>query len=149
MYEGIKKAISPTQSKIALLKSRTGEVIKDERDQQERWVEHYSELYAKKKNISDNTLDTVEHLPVVEESDALPTAEGLSRAIDGLPTGKTLGLDGSSPEKIRCASRVLLSNLLKLLCQYWEDGSVLQDMRDCNIVTLYKNKGDKSDCNNY
>lgn len=24
-----------------------------------------------------------------------------------------------------------------------------QDMRDANIITLYKNKGDRSDCNNY
>ena len=24
-----------------------------------------------------------------------------------------------------------------------------QDMRDANIVTLYKNKGDRGDCNNY
>ena len=24
-----------------------------------------------------------------------------------------------------------------------------QETRDCNIVTLYKNKGDRSDCNNY
>ena len=25
----------------------------------------------------------------------------------------------------------------------------MRDMRDANIVTLYKNKGDRSDCNNY
>ena len=24
-----------------------------------------------------------------------------------------------------------------------------QDMRDANIITLYKNKGDRSDCNDY
>ena len=28
-------------------------------------------------------------------------------------------------------------------------GEVPQDMEDANIVTLYKNKGDRSDCNNY
>ena len=27
--------------------------------------------------------------------------------------------------------------------------NVPQDMRDANIVTLYKNKGDRGDCNNY
>ena len=30
-----------------------------------------------------------------------------------------------------------------------EEGSVPQDMRDATIVTIYKNKGDRSDCNNY
>ena len=31
----------------------------------------------------------------------------------------------------------------------WREGEVPQDMRDANIVTLNKNKGDKSDYNNY
>ncbi|KAI0213003.1 hypothetical protein LSAT2_002055, partial [Lamellibrachia satsuma] len=29
------------------------------------------------------------------------------------------------------------------------EGTVPQEMRDATIVTLYKNKGDRSDCNNY
>ena len=33
--------------------------------------------------------------------------------------------------------------------RYWSEGEVPQDMRDANIVTLYKNKGDVGDCNNY
>ena len=34
--------------------------------------------------------------------------------------------------------------------QFWKKkGEIPQDMRDANIVTLYKTKGDRSDCNNY
>lgn len=40
-------------------------------------------------------------------------------------------------------------HLLELLCQYWEEGTDPRDMRDCNIITLYKNKGDESNYNNY
>ena len=29
------------------------------------------------------------------------------------------------------------------------EGGVAQDIKDTNIVTLYKNKGDRGDCNNY
>ena len=43
----------------------------------------------------------------------------------------------------------LLEHLHELLLQCWEEGSVPQDMCDANIITLYKNKGDRSDCNNY
>ncbi|KAL8583100.1 hypothetical protein ACOMHN_008538 [Nucella lapillus] len=43
----------------------------------------------------------------------------------------------------------LLEHLHNLLLQCWEDGSVPQDMRYANIITLYKNKSDRSDCNNY
>ena len=39
--------------------------------------------------------------------------------------------------------------LNKLLTQCWKEGSVPLDMRDANIVTIYKNKGDRCDCDNY
>ena len=38
-------------------------------------------------------------------------------------------------------------HVLLLLC--WKEGTVPRYMRDANIVTMYKNKGDRSDCNNY
>ena len=31
----------------------------------------------------------------------------------------------------------------------WEQGKLPQDLRDAVIITLYKNKGEKSDCSNY
>lgn len=46
MYEGIKKAIGPTPSKTAPLKSKTGEIITDQEKQMQRWTEHYLELYS-------------------------------------------------------------------------------------------------------
>jgi hypothetical protein len=42
-----------------------------------------------------------------------------------------------------------MPDLNKLLVKCWYEGSVPQEMRDAHIVTLYKNKGDRSDCNNY
>ena len=43
----------------------------------------------------------------------------------------------------------LLKELHEILCQCWTEGKVPQDMRDANIVTLYKNNDDRGDCNNY
>ncbi|CAG4989602.1 unnamed protein product [Colias eurytheme] len=39
--------------------------------------------------------------------------------------------------------------LFSLLRKCWEAGEVPQDMRDANIVTIYKGKGDRGDCNSY
>jgi len=39
--------------------------------------------------------------------------------------------------------------LHEVLCQCWKEEAVPQDMRDAKIITLYKNKGKRSDCNNY
>lgn len=53
MYDGITKALGPTQSKTAPLKSISGEVITDKGKQMERWVEHYPELYSRENSVVD------------------------------------------------------------------------------------------------
>ncbi|XP_047111645.1 uncharacterized protein LOC124788422 [Schistocerca piceifrons] len=88
MYDGIKKAIGPTVRKTAPLKSKTGEVITDEGKQMDRWVEHYLELYAAENEVSKDACDAIKQMPVMEELDAMPTMEELSREIDSLANGK-------------------------------------------------------------
>lgn len=149
MYNGIKTATGPTSTKTAPLKSKTGEVITDQSKQLQRWVEHYLELYATENVVTDAALDALPQLTVMEELDALPTMEELSKAIDCLSSGKAPGKDCIPPEVLKSGKPALLQQLHELLCLCWEKGHIPQDMRDANIVTLYKNKGDRSDCNNY
>lgn len=149
MFDGIKKALGPSPRTIAPLKSASGETIADRSKQLDRWVEHYSELYASDNSVSDAALRHVGHLPVMEELDTEPTSEELSKAINSLTSGKAPGVDGITAEVLKCGKPALLHRLHRLLCLCWKEGSVPQDMRNANIVTLYKNKGDRSDCNNY
>ena len=149
MYDGIKKALGPTQSKTAPLKSTSGEVITDQGRQMERWVEHYSDLYSRENTVTPSALDAIDCLPVMEELDADPTMDELSKAIDSLATGKAPGSDSIPPDLIKHCKTTLLHPLHEVLCQCWREGAVPQDMRDAKIVTLYKNKGERSDCNNY
>ena len=69
--------------------------------------------------------------------------------IDALASGKAPGEDGIPPEVIECGKPALLEPLHELLFLCWREGKVPQDMRNAKIITLYKNKGDRSDCNNY
>lgn len=73
----------------------------------------------------------------------------LDDAIDRLASGKAPGSDSIPPEVIKSAKPALLLPLHELLCLCWEEGSVPQDMKDAKIINLYKNKGDRGDCNNY
>ncbi|CAH1252458.1 Hypp9298 [Branchiostoma lanceolatum] len=141
----------PTQSKTAPLKSITGEEITDKKLQMERWVEHFSDLYSRQNTVSPSALDAIECLPTMDELDAEPTLEELNKAIDSLSTGKAPGSDEILPDLhvLKHCKTVLLLPLHELLCQCWKEAAVPQDMRDSKIVTLYKNKGKRSDCNNY
>ena len=100
-------------------------------------------------SVSDATLSSKKDLPITEELDGVPSVAELSKAIDSLPTDKAPGSDNIPPEAIKCGKPALLQPLHDLLCLCWEEGAVPQDMHYATIVTLYKNNGDRSDCNNY
>ena len=150
MYDGMNKAFGPSIVKTAPLKSTSGEIITDRAKQMERWAEHYQELYSRETTVTDRAIENTESLPVMEELDTPPTVEELSIAINSLANNKAPGKDGIPAEIIKAGKQsCLLSHLHELLLQCWEEGNVPQGMRDANIVTFYKNKGERSDCNNY
>ena len=149
MYDGIKQALGPTQKKTAPLKSATGGVIQDREQQMERGVEHYTELYASENVVTEDGLNAIECRPELEELDREPTIEELSEALDSLAFGKAPGKDGIPAEVLKCCKEILITELHEILCLCWSEGEVPQDMRDANVITLYKNKGDRGDCNNY
>ena len=150
MYEGMKKAFGPSIVKTAPLKSTSGEIITDRAKQMERWAEHYQELYSRETTVTDRAIKNTPSLPAMEELDTPPTVEELSKAIDSLANNKAQGKDGIPAEIIKAGKKsCLLSHLHELLHKCWEEGNVPQDMRDANIFTLYKNKGERNDCSNY
>ena len=149
MYDGIKKALGPTKRVTAQLKSTSGQIITDKNKQLNSLVEYYADLYSSPNHVASEAIDSIDSLPQMMELDESPTIKEIQNAIDRLSPGKAPGKDGIPPEIIKCGSSVLSQQLLELLCQCWDAGAVPQDMRVANIITLYKNKGDRSDCNNY
>ena len=75
--------------------------------------------------------------------------EELSKTIDSFASGKAPGNDAIPHEVINRWNGTLLLHLHEHLCLCLEEGAVPRDMYDAKEVTLYKNKGDRSDCNNY
>ena len=110
---------------------------------------HYLDIYSRENSVTQEALDSIEDLPVLEELDSEPTLEELSKAINALASGKAPGEDGIPPEVIKCGKPALLEPLHELVCLYWREGKMPQDMRNAKIITLYKYKGDRSNCNNY
>ena len=150
MYDGMKKAFGPSVIKIAPLKYNSGGVITDRSKQMERWAEHYQELYSRENIVTYTAIENTTPLPTMEELDAPPIIVELGKAINSLAYGKAPGSDSIPPEVIKAGKdSSLLYHLHELLLWCWEEGTVPQDMRDAKIITLYKNKGDRSDCNNY
>ena len=149
MFDGIKQALGPSVRKTAPLKSKTGNVIIDKTKQMERWVEHYCELYSKVSEVTNEAIDAIHQRPTMTELDEEPDIEELSKALDAMNSGKAPGKDAIPAEVLKCGKNILLPHLHDLLIRCWRESCIPQDMKDATISTLYKNKGDRGDCNNY
>ncbi len=60
VFDGIKTAIGPRVNKSAPIKSESERPITDKTKQLERWVEHYSEMYATENKVHQSVLDEIE-----------------------------------------------------------------------------------------
>lgn len=72
-----------------------------------------------------------------------PTIEKLKDAIKSLTMGKAPGHDNISPDliKLKQCKIVLMKPLHEILSQCWSEEDIIpQDMRDPNILALYKTK---------
>ena len=65
-----------------------------------------------------------------------------------MKSNKAPGPDGI-PAEIWKSSEALAEQLHKLLVHIWEKKDVPQQFKDANVVTIWKRKGSRSDCNNY
>ncbi len=99
--------------------------------------------------VRSSVLEALENKPVMYDLDKEPTSADLSVAIKSLTPGKACGNDGIPPDLLRQCNESLLPHLHQVLLDCWRKGTVPQDMKDSTIITLYKNKGARHDCNNY
>ena len=64
-------------------------------------------------------------------------------------TGKAPGPDGIPPEVFKVGGEALTEQLVSLFHLFWERVEVPKDLKDANIVHLYKNKDEKATCDNH
>ena len=88
-------------------------------------------------------------LPIMEELEAIPTLQEIGKAINSLTYSKAPGNDGILQTWSSTERPPFCSLYMTPFVKCWSDGGVPQDTRDARIVTLCKNKGDKSNCNSY
>ena len=149
MYDGIRKACGPVERKTAPIKAKDGTLLTDKHDQKRRWEEHYTELYSTESQLSDHARENLPTVPEMTSLDHPPTITEVGTAIESLSSGKAAGQDGITAELIKCCKSALLPSIHSLIGSCWQEGRLPQDFKDAKVITLYKNKGDRSDCNNY
>ena len=99
--------------------------------------------------MQETSLAKIPPVDVKLELDDPLTRVEIRKATMQLKVGKLPGIDGIQAEVYQHGVEVVLDKLKDLFTNWWEKGTLPQDLRDAVIVSLYKNKGEKSDCSNY
>ena len=132
----------------ALLYSADGLThLTDKTDILNCWAEHYETLFGVAHSVEDTSIDNIHQQPVKPELGQPLSLEEVQTTVKKMKVHKVPGIDGLPVEVYKHGGDQLLEKLTSPLC--WKKGVVPGDLRDAVTVSLYKNKGEKSDGSNY
>lgn len=150
-FASLKEVYGPKGACLDPVKSIDGSVLHTDKNKiMERWREHFNFLLNPETTVDDDVVSNIPQLPVRYHMDAPPTGEELDKAIKRTKCGKAAGPDGIPPEVWKYGGPALRNQLLQLFCNIWSTtAEVPQDFKDATIVTIYKGKGDRTECGNH
>jgi hypothetical protein len=127
------------------VKDKAGNIITTEKEQLDRWQQHFAECLNK---------EAVKNLPDLPEGEDLEVKlEPISKieiiqALQAMKSGKAPGPDDIPPEALKQNPQQSADILQSLLNKIWEEEIVPEDWKNGYIVKLPK-KGDLSECQNW
>ena len=107
-----------------------------------RWREHFGTLLNRPSSVDSDTQNQISQHPARVSLAKPNTIEVIHPTISGRASGK----DGIPADIYKAAGPDALGALHDVLLTVWEEEMMPDDFRDALIVSLYKKKGSKSDC---
>ena len=149
-FSWLKALYWPTSKSMTPIRAEVGTLLTDEAHILERWSAHFNQLLNKVSNVEEQAISNIRQRPIILALDGCPTvAETQKKIINQLQIGKVPGADGIPPEIYKMGGLALVEHLTGIFQSFWRKGELPQDLKDANIMHLYKNKGDKSVCDNH
>ena len=148
-FSGVKEIFGPIRKSTSTLKSADNTTeLTEPKDILERWQEHFSVLLNRDSTVAPDFLRNVPQHPVRLQMSINPTYEEFEAALKSVSPFKAPGPDNIPMELIKYGGRRLKTRIHLLLLKIWEREEVPADLKDANIITIFK-KGDRSVCGNY
>ena len=149
-YEAIKRVNGPPTNAVNPLKSTNGtRLLKDKSEILKRWAEYFQILLNAANPTAASAIGELPQYPVATEMDGPITEEEIDKAISSLKAGKAAGPDGLPPDVFIHGGAALVTFMTEFSQKCWEEREVPTQWLRANMVTIYKRKGEKSDCSNY
>ena len=133
-------------STTAPIKAKDGTLLTTEKEQENRWKEHFSETLNRPTPIVQADIEEAEEdLNIRTDT---PDKEEIIAAIRTLKNGKAPGHDNLNAELFKADPNLAAETLLPLFIAIWEKKEIPEDWNKGTIIKIPK-KGNLQDCNNW
>ena len=122
----------------AAIWKENGEFTRSPEEVKQRWHDHFNDVLNVPSQYRQETVDEIPSHPTEWELDDPPTCEELTVALSKLKKGKAGGKAGIMQELLVHGGAELTDRLLQLIQHVWQEGTVVEDWRDAEIVPIPK-----------
>lgn len=149
-FQGLKAVYGPRDSGSVPVRSLDGRtLITDRAGILSRWAEHFRDVLNQKTSFDNTVFSEIPNWETDIELDFPPTLSEVKTAIAQMACGKAPGLDDIPAELFKHGGTALSCRMVRLFVRIWENRSVPQDFKDALIVHIFKQKGDRSVCDDH
>lgn len=149
LFQSLKAVFGPRKStSVPLLSSDGTKLLISPEDIKERWTEHFTQLLSETSTYDESVINNLPQRPVVDSLADVPTIEEAEKAIGQIKCNKSAGPDGIPPELFVYGGPVVVKHLHEIIVKIWTEEEIPPDLRDANIITIFK-KNDRHNVSNY
>jgi len=149
-FRATKEIYGPTSKGQVPLKSKDGKTIyKTEKDINDRWRDHFKGLLNQETTYDQDIINVVPQHPVEDSLSRLPTLEEAKISIKRMKSNKAAGPDGIPADIYKNGGNLIQNQLHMLIVKIWTTEQIPPELKNADIVKIYKKKGDRGDCGNY
>ena len=149
-YNALKTLYGPQPSSASPLLSQDGTTLIVEKPAILcRWAEHFQAVLNRPSSVNEDAIARLPQQDINMALNAPPTEEEVHKAIKEMSSGKAPGPDALPAEIFKLECPLLKKKLTDLFAIMWSQGSIPQELKDANIIHLYKRKGNRQSCDNH
>ncbi|XP_045446396.1 uncharacterized protein LOC123654541 [Melitaea cinxia] len=149
-YGEVRKLIGKTPFAKVPIKPASGKgLLKSKGEILERWAAHFSTLLNVDRAADLEHIRSLPQLPIFTELDKPLSCEEIALAINQQQNRRAVGIDFIPGELLKHGGDELQLAIWEHFDRMWKEEQVPSTFKVSRIRAIYKNKGDRSDCDSY
>ena len=149
-YGEVRQLIGTCHRVNVPIKSRDGSECLSSKDEVlARWAQHFNELLNLDRSADMEYIISMSALPTAIGLDEPPSLKEVRLAMLQLKNKKAVGIDNIPGELLKYGGERLHEVMVYFFVSMWNEEWVPDTFKLSRISALYKNKGDRSDCNSH